>query len=340
MSAPGYKSNRSSWLPVIAAALLLLAPLVTQDPYHLSVLIVIGLYTLVGAGLCLLMGHAGQVSLGQAGFYGLGAYTSGLLSVKAGVSPWLGLVAGMLIAAGAAYLLGYLTLKLHMHYLALATLGFGIIVYIVFVEWIPLTGGPSGLRAIPYLSVGDFNFAWDEHFYFLVWGSVLIGLFLYRNLVHSRIGRALQAVHGSEYAAEALGVDVATYKIQVFALSAAYAGLAGGLYAHWITFISPTAFGLVVSIHFVIIGVVGGLSSVWGPLLGAGLVIWLKEVLHDVVPALIPTARGEYEIIFFGVLVVLVLIFMPQGLGGTLDRVIERLTARRSQPATTKGGGD
>lgn len=314
----------SPWGLVGLTVLAALLPLVVTSSYHLGILVVVGLYALVGTGLGLLMGHAGQVSLGQAGFYGIGAYTAAILSANHGWNPWLGLLAGMVLAGVVAYAVGLLTLRLQGHYLALATLGFGIIVFILFVEAVRLTGGPSGLVGIPLLRIGGLKIHNDLRFFYLVWTLVLLGLMVYRNVLGSRVGRALRAVHGSEYAAAALGVDVWVYKLQVFVLSAVYAALAGGIYAYWVGFISPTAFGLGISIEFLIIGVVGGLTSLWGPVLGAFVVVVLHQVLKEVVPRLLPGAGGEYEIMVYGVLLVLMLIYLPRGVGGLLDRWAER----------------
>ena len=216
--------------PIIGVLAILLLP--AFGSYATSLGIVIGLHTIVTVGLCLLMGYAGQVSLGHAAFYGLGAFTSGILTARLGVSPWIALALAVVLCALVAAAIGYPIFRLSGPYLALATLAFGIVVYILFNEAKELTGGPQGLTGIPPLAIGDFAFDTDLKVYFLVWVAC-VGVFLFsRNVVKSRTGRALRAIHGSEDAALALGVDVAAYKVRVFVLSAAYAGLAGALYAH------------------------------------------------------------------------------------------------------------
>lgn len=337
MTQPGSERlrSRAPWGLAALAAGLAAVPLLNREPYILSTLIVVGLYALVGTGLGLLMGHAGQVSLGQSAFYGIGAYTTALLSVRLGWSPWAGILAAVLLAAAVAWVLGLLTLRLEGDYLALATLAFGVIVYILLVEMKDLTGGPSGIVAVPALSLPGFAFKNDLRWYYLVWGLVLAGLLVYRNVVSSRVGRALRAIQGSEYAARALGIDVGAYKLQVFVLSAAYAALPGALYAHYISFISPSPFNFHASIQFLIIGVIGGLSSLWGSVFGAAAVVVLAEVLKEVVPRLIRGAGGEFEIIVYGLLLVVILIFAPEGLGGALDR----LAGRRRRPTAAPPAG-
>lgn len=319
---------------LMVLALLAALPVYFASNYVLSVGVVIGLYALVATGLNLLMGHAGQVSLGQAAFFGIGAYASALISLKLGVSPWLSLLAATLLGALCAYVIGAFTLRLSGHYLALATLGFGIIAWIFMVEAGGLTGGPSGLVRIPSLQLGTISLAKERHFYVLVWLLVLGGLAIYQNVVVSRVGLALRAIHGSEYAASALGVYVWREKLQVFTLSAAYAALAGGLYAHYIGFISPTPFGFAASIEFVVAGVVGGLASAGGPVVGAAVVVVLSQGLKDLLPRLLPGAGGEVEIMVHGVILILILILMPEGVSGRVERLLARLSRRR------KAGGE
>ena len=303
------------------AALVIALPLLTAKSYLLGLGVVTGLFALVGIGLGLLMGHAGQVSLGHAAFYGIGAFTSGILTARHGWNPWLGLLAGLVLAAVVAYIVGLLTLRLQEHFLALATLGVGVIFYIFVGEATKLTGGPSGLVGIPGLAIGPWPLKSDLRFYLLVWTLVLAGLWVYQNVVASRTGLALRAVHGSEHAAAALGVDVRYQKLQVFVLSAVYAAAAGGLYAHYLGFISPAPVNFTASMEFLIVGVVGGLTSLWGPVLGALVVVVISEWLKEIVPHFIPSAGGEYQVMFYGLVLVLILIFLPGGLGGLVERL-------------------
>lgn len=307
--------------PVLLTLSLLLLPLFNDSSYVLSTLIFIGIYSIVTISLCLLMGYAGQISLGHAAFYGMGAYGSAILTVKFGLNPWLALLAAAAFTALVAWTIGIPTLKLKEHYLALATLGFGVIVYIIFTQETAWTGGPSGLSGIPYLSLGQLTFNNDLSYYYLVWAAVLFTIYLSSNIVNSRIGRALRAIHGSETAAEAMGVNTAAYKLQIFVLSAVFASIAGSLYSHYITMINPSPFGFRMSIEFVLMAVVGGIASIWGPLVGVSVVIFLTQLLRDLIPLLLPSAGGEMELVAFGLILSVIMIFMPEGLfRGLMDR--------------------
>ena len=255
-------------------------PFVLRESYLLTVMVFIGIYTMLAVALNLLLGYAGQISLGHAAFYGLGAYTTGSLCTKFHFNPWLAIFCGIVLTAGVAYLIGVPSLKLKGHYLAMATLGFGEIVFIVFNELSVLTGGPSGMTSIPRLSIFHFALNTDLRFYCFVWVIVLVSIIISINIVNSRVGRALLAIHGNESAALAVGVNVASYKVQVFVLSAVFASIAGSLYAHFVTFISPSSFGFMQSIMLVTMVVIGGMSDIWGACLGALIITILPEYLH------------------------------------------------------------
>jgi branched-chain amino acid transport system permease protein len=298
-------------------------PAVVQSPYYIGVLVFVGMYAMITICLGLLLGYAGQISLGHAAFYGIGAYASGLLTTRWGMSPWIALVCAMLITGLMAYLIGRPVLKLRGHYLAMATLGFGEIVYIFFNAEVGLTGGPSGFGQIPRLAIGEFVFKKDIHFYYLVWGTVIILLAVVLNVINSRIGRALSSIHGSETAANAMGVDTASYKLKVFVFSAMVASIAGSYYAHYITFVSPTTFDANISILLVTMVVVGGMTTVWGALLGAVLLSVLPEYLR---------AFGDYDVLIYGTVMLVIMMFAPEGLAGlivSLKRGIGRGIARR-----------
>jgi branched-chain amino acid transport system permease protein len=278
------------------------------------------------------MGYAGQVSLGNAAFYGLGAYISGILSGGYGISPWVALAAAAVATGLVAWAVGFPIFRLRGNYLAMATLGFGIIVHILFVElrqvrlWIidiaDLTGGPSGLPyPVPPLTIGAFAFDSDSSYYYLVWAVCFALLFLARNIVRSRTGRALQALHTSEAAAASLGVDVARLKVKVFVLSAVYASLAGSLYAHYVAFVSPQPFGFLASVQLVVMAVVGGLASIWGAVVGSAAVKILSELLHEF---------GNLDVIVFGLILMLMIIFTPEGLARGAGRLLEQWRSRRA----------
>lgn len=313
--------NRSLKWPLLLLATLLILPFLIPSPYFHGMMVLIGLYTIVGTGLSMLMGYAGQISLGHAAFYGIGAYMSAICTVKLGWPALAGILAGILVAVVIAYIVGVPTLKLTEHYLALATLGFGVIIFIFFKQLKSLTGGLDGFSGIPTLNIFGFEFMTDMDYYYLVWPLAICGILFARNVIQSRIGRALRSIHGSEVASNAIGVNSQTYKLQVFMMSAAYAAVAGSLYAHYITFISPQLFEAMTSIHFLIMVIIGGMANIWGPLVGAAAFVFLSEGLKDFIPLLMGDAGGEFEIVFFGILLVALLIYMPEGLVPSLQKL-------------------
>ncbi|MCL5289716.1 MAG: branched-chain amino acid ABC transporter permease [Eubacteriales bacterium] len=319
-----------SALAVIFGLVFLALPFFVKSNYFLSIFIVIGIYTLVVEGLGILMGYAGQVSFGQAAFFGIGGYAVAILTTRFHWGTVTALVAAMVLPAVVAALIGRPTLKLREVYLALATLAFGLLVHTFFNEGRELTGGPSGMTGIPYLAFGDLVFNRDFKFFYLVWALVLLVFLGVRNLGRSRVGRAMRAIRESELAAEANGIDTSLIKLQAFIFSAFLAGLAGGVYAYYVTFISPSPFGFHMSIQFVLMAVIGGLGTIWGPVLGVGLVVALSEVLKWLIPKLLPSAGGEYQIVFFGIILILVMIFKPEGLSHGW---------RRKAPAAEEGAG-
>ena len=285
--------------------------LVVENTYYLQILTFIGINTLLALGLNMLMGYAGQVSLGHAAFYGIGAYTTAILSTTFGISPWIALLGAVGGAILVAFVVGLPTLKLSGYYLGMGTLGFGMIVNIIFREWSGVTGGSSGFVGIPMLEAGNIIFDAGRNYFFLVWGVVFVAIVICRRILSSRMGRALRSIHDGENASMAVGVNTHFLKLQIFMFSAALGSVAGFLYAHFVMFISPESFGFMVSVKMVTMVVIGGMASVWGAILGASLLTLLPEVLHSF---------QEYEMIIFGLILMLVMIFMPQGLTrGLLD---------------------
>lgn len=306
---------------LLFAVLLILMPIFIKSTYFYAVLIMIGFYALVCNGMTMLIGYAGQISLGHAAFYGIGAYSSAILTTNHGISPWIAIIVGMVIAGIVALIVGIPTFKLKGHYLALATLGFGIIIYTAFKELRELTGGSNGFFGIPTINLFGFEFNNDLRYFYLVWFFVIIGLIFSRNVIHSRIGRALRSIEGSEVASDAVGVNIMNYKLQVLILSAMFASLAGSLLAHYVSFINPELFGVNTSIFFLIMVIIGGPSRVWGSIVGAATYVILGELLKHYIPILLPNAGGEFEIVFFGVLLVVTLIYMPNGLSLQLEKL-------------------
>ncbi|MDY6839228.1 MAG: branched-chain amino acid ABC transporter permease [Thermodesulfobacteriota bacterium] len=289
---------------------LLLFPFLAQRisfiEHYLDVMVFVGIYSIVAMGLCLLMGYAGQISLGHASFFGLGAYISGVITAKYGINPWLCILLGMGVSAVVATIIGGPSLRLRGHYLAMATLAFCIIVTVVFNESIPWTGGPDGLAFIPGISIMGWALDSVLKYYYLVWTIVFLVLFLCLNIIRSRVGRALRSIHGSELAANALGVNVDKYKIYVFVFSAVVASIGGSLYAHYLNFINPASFDLFVSIKLLIMIILGGMHSLWGAVVGAALITFLSyEWLHFFEDA---------EVMIYGAIILIIVIFLPGGL--------------------------
>jgi branched-chain amino acid transport system permease protein len=298
-------------LPLLAAAFAVF-PLVAS-----ATLVNIGVYALVYAlaalGLSLLMGLAGQVSLGHAAFFAIGAYTQAILVTRYGTNGLVAVLAAVAVTAMAALLVGLPLLRLSGHYLALATLGLGIIVTVVATEW-AFTGGTSGIFGIPKPSFNARTYDSPAEFFWLLTPVVLLGLALARNVVQSRVGRALGAVNDSEVAAETLGVDTFRLRLQVFVLSAVYASVAGSAFAHWLAVVNPNAANFPLSVKFLLMAVLGGLGTVYGAVVGAFAVEGLDEGMRRVVPQLLPGAVGEVQLIGFGVVLTLLMIFFPGGL--------------------------
>jgi branched-chain amino acid transport system permease protein len=303
------------------AVVLLLLPFQLTNPFLLGILNLIGLFVIVVLGLNLFTGYAGQISLGHAAFFGLGAYGSAVLTATYQFSPW----PAMCLVAGAvaviALVIGVPTLRLYGHYLAMATLGFNYAVHIIFVQWDTVTGGPSGLSGIPPLALGGVSFNTDLKFYYLVWTISLIALTLCLNLVRTGVGRGLAALAQDEVAAASLGVDVRRDKVRVFVLSAVFASVAGSLYAHYFGHVNPDAFSIFKSLDLVIMVVVGGLGSLWGTLFGVSFVVILPYFLESL---------ENYFDIIHGLILVLILMFLPQGfVTGLWDLVRINLARRR-----------
>lgn len=300
-------------------------------------LIRIGIFTIIVVGLNLLMGYAGQISLGQAAFYGLGAYVSAILTTlairhdvlpiisRSWWWPWMAILVGMVLTGCFAYLVGKPILRLRGNYLAMATLGVGIVLYTLFREGEAITGGSDGISGIPRLAIGDrFEFWPMERYYFLVWTVAILIIIIALNIVNSRVGRALKAIHGSELAASVSGVDTARSKLQILIVSAMFASLAGSLYAHFQALVAPKPFNFVASVELVSMAAVGGLASIWGAPFGVAFIFIVRELLRSRMHVLLRGAGGEHELIAYGIILVLIMIFMPQGLVRGLTDLFQR----------------
>jgi branched-chain amino acid transport system permease protein len=305
---PGRVSGRAllAFLAVVAVV-----PWLLPNQYLVHVVVLAGLYVILAVGLNLVMGYANQVSLGHAGFYGLGAYVSAVLSVRYGLSPWLGMPIAAVATGALAYVVGIPTLRLTSYYLGMATLGIGVVLQLVFVQLHGITGGSSGLAGIVPWDLGPLRFTTSTQHYWLVWAFAGLALWVARNLVNSRVGRVLRALGESEAAAEAMGVDTAAEKRRVFVLSAVYASVAGSLYAHYITVISPEIYSFLFSVVLVLMVAIGGIGLYWGAVVGAVLLTVLPEALRKF---------GDWEVPLYGLALIVVILFLRRGIAGLFAR--------------------
>ena len=294
---------RTGGMLALVASIALL-PLALTNNYFYEVAILVGLNAIVCVGLNLLIGYAGQISLGHAGFFGLGAYGSAILTGRFGWPPLAALPAATLAVALLAYLIGRPILRLRGHYLAMATLGMGVIVSIVVATEDRWTGGPDGMP-VPPLAIFGATLTGEGPWYWLVGALLAAAVWLSLNLIDSPAGRALRALSGSEIAAEVSGIDSARQKVQVFVISAVFAAIAGALTAHYSGFITPSKATFFHSIELVTMVVLGGMASTFGAVLGAAVLTTLPQLL---------TAFKEYEMVVLGAIMMGTMIFMPKGL--------------------------
>lgn len=320
--------------------LLGIAPL-ALPPFYVTLLNYIGLYTLVVLGLVLLTGVGGMTSFGQAAFVGLGAYTTAYLTTAeqlpawlawASASPWLTLLVGVAITALVALLLGALTLKLSGHYLPLGTIAWGLSLYYLF-GTVESLGGHTGVSGLQSISLFGVLLDKGEKVFYLIWVVLLLAMLITQNLLDSREGRAIRALKGGQLMAESMGVDTFRSKLVIFLISAVFAAVSGWLYAHTQRFVNPTPFGLNMGIDYLFMALIGGVGSVWGALLGSGILTLLKQWLQDLLPHLLGST-GNYETIVFGLLIVLLMQRAPGGLWPLLVRLVpSRPRPRQRLPA-------
>lgn len=308
---------------VALAVLLALTPALLPNEFYYDVAVRAVFNAIVCVGLNLLIGYAGQISLGHAGFLGLGAYASAILTSNFGWPPLFAMLLGAILVGVIAFAVARPILRLKGHYLAMATLGLGIIISIVINTEATVTGGPDGMSVPPFTLLG--TEIYSEPAWFALGGvGLLISVWIALNIIQSPIGRALRSVHGSETAAQVSGVDTARYKVLVFVISAVLASLAGSMGAHYGGFITPSDVGFFRSIELMTMVVLGGMASTFGAVVGAVLLTILPNLL---------TWFSDYEHMIYGLVLMLTMIFMPKGLVPTLSaRFNIRLGARAEGP--------
>jgi len=327
------------YLLLALVAVLGIAPLLLP-PYYVTLLNYIGLYTLVVLGLVLLTGVGGMTSFGQAAFVGLGAYTSAYLTTTeqlpawlawAGSSPWLALLVGVVLTVSVAMILGAMTLKLSGHYLPLGTIAWGLSLYYLF-GTVESLGGHTGVSGLPSISLLGVELDKGEKIFYLIWVVLLLAIVITQNLLNSREGRAIRVLKGGQVMGESMGINTFRSKMVIFVISAVFAAISGWLYAHTQRFVNPTPFGLNMGIDYLFMALIGGVGSVWGALLGTGILTLLKQWLQDLLPHLLGNT-GNYETIVFGVLIVVLMQRAPGGLWPILVGLVrKRFTLKRSLP--------
>ena len=317
-------------LAALAALVAIVAAPALLPTFYVTLLGYVGLASLVALGLVLLTGISGQTSFGQASFVGLAAYATTLLTTRVGAPPLAGLAAGLVLTGLVAWLLGLVTARLSGHFLALVSVAWGITFFALF-GTLPTLRGFNGIGDIPPLSLGPWSAESRRVNLAIIWAALALLMVMSANLLDSRLGRAIRALNGARLMAESMGIDTARLSRAVFVLAALYAGAAGFLFAHFQRFISPTPFGLGVSIDYLFMVIIGGAGALWGAPLGAALVVVLRDQFNDWIPRL--TGRsGDFELLVFALVVIVLLHYAPDGLLPRLARLVRRRASRAPQP--------
>lgn len=315
--------------PAATGVLFLIAlaiPLLTKNEYYLHTLIVGGIYILLVLGLNLILGYTGQLSLGHAAFYGIGAYTSALLVMVLHVPFWIALPVAGLVAGTAGLLLGFPALRLKGAYLVICTLAFVEIVHQVMMNWESLTRGPMGIPGVPSpagFSLGFLvvDFSQKQAYYYLVLLIVSVVILLNYFLVHSRTGRALIAIREDQIAANMMGINLAFYKLLAFYCACFLAGIAGSLYVHYIGYVSPESFTLGESVNIVVMTIIGGMGTIVGPILGALGLTFLLEFMRFL---------ADYRLVLYGAILMVIIVVFPEGAVGLIRHLREGMKKRRA----------
>lgn len=318
--------KKENLLYCLLAVLALIVPFVIQNNYYLHVINLAGIYTLITLGLNLLSGYTGQVSMGQAGFFAIGTYTSALLALNFDMPFLVTLPIAFIVAGIFGLIIAIPAMRLSGAYLVLATVGFGEIVRLVILNWTPVTKGAAGLTGIPMVKLFGFKILSEQSFYYFILCFVVLGIYIAYKLAHSKIGRTFSAIREDELAAQAMGVPVNKYKISAFVISAIYAGVAGAIYGVFSGVASPDNFTFDDSVAFLCMSVIGGNRSITGAIIGAFVLTIMSEALR---------ALQMYRLIFYGAILIFTVIYMPQGLVGLFSYLKEKFMP---QNKATDGG--
>ncbi len=324
------KRSPALWfgVPILVAAILM--PLfVFTNIYNRGLLVLIVIYAVAGLSLDYIMGEMGQFSFGHAAFWGFGAYVSAKLALDLGVSPWIGFLVAPLAAGLVGLVIGYIALRRTRGLeLAIVTLGFGVLAWTVALRWRPVTGGPAGLRQVPAPTLFGWEIRSELAYYYFALVLLLGVVFLLSRMRDSRFGRAVRSIHENEDLARSVGVSATGYYVAAFSFACALVGFSGALYAHHFRFVNPNLLGLQYMFIFLIIVLIGGTGTLWGPVLGASIFVLVSEGLR---------VLQEYRFLIFGVVLLLVVLFMPSGAFPTLrhaTRKLLRSDRSRDRPAS------
>jgi len=317
---------------VLLVGLLISVPQVVANIYQLHLVNLAAISVVFALSLNLVLGFAGQISLGHAAFFGVGAYASALLTTSAQVPVLLAMLLAMLITAAFGLGVGIPTLRIGGHYLAMVTIAFGQIASVIFMNAAGITGGYNGIRGIPPVAIGTLPLAGERHIYYFLLAMCALMIWISINLKRSMLGRSMLALREDEAAAQALGVNTMVVKIQAFVLSAAFAGLAGAMYAHWVGFISPDSFTIDLSIGVFSMVLVGGVGSVPGVVFGAVLLTFLPEYLRFM---------KDYYRLIYGAILILFIVFLPGGIASLASSAaVRRVLGRLETGALFRGVQD
>ena len=310
------QANRTWWvIGGVTLLILCILPQVITAPYAMHLLNLAGIFAILTLGLNFLWGWTGLLSLATAAFWAIGSYTSALLAVNLHVPFWLALPAAAVVATACGIVMGYPILRLRGHYLAMATLGYNIIVVLVLINWDEFTHGGDGITGIPSPAIGAFQFDTDNRFFYLILAALVLLMIAAVRAKASRLGRALHAIRESEIAAEAMGIHTHHLKILAFALSAFYSGVAGSLYAHVTMYISPDIFNFLESARILVMLLIGGSGSIIGAVIGGVILTFLPEALRFM---------ASWYMAIYGAGIILLIVYMPSGITGLITRLARR----------------
>ena len=318
---------------LIGIAFVGIIPIFIRDEYTLGFLVLAGVVSLVVTGLSMLVGHAGQLSLGHGGFYAIGAYVSTILTIRLGFTPFPALIFAAVITGLIALILGFPLLKtLTQFHLAVATLIFVMLINAILIVGGAWTGGFTGIQGQPPFSIGPIVFEGDVANYYLVWGVVFLGILFAAGLSNSQAGRVLRAIQGDETGAQSLGIDVAWEKVKVFVISAIYASVAGSLLAYYTGSVTPAQFGVGTSLEFMVMVFLGGKGSVLGGAVGGTFIKLLPQFTEFM---------KNYRLLVDGLILTVVLLFVPQGIVGLIKngwgRVFGNELSQETSPLKPEG---